>query len=40
MPLASVPLAAALFVIGFGQGLALPTLMRMVTGRVAPAVSG
>ncbi|WP_114810584.1 MFS transporter [Paraburkholderia kururiensis] len=40
MPLMSVPLAAALFVIGFGQGLALPTLMRMVTGRVAPALSG
>lgn len=40
MPLAPVPLAAALFVIGFGQGLALPTLMRMVTGRVAPALSG
>jgi MFS family permease len=29
-----------LFAIGFGQGLALPTLMRMVTGRVAPAYSG
>ncbi|MEE2978867.1 MAG: MFS transporter [Pseudomonadota bacterium] len=40
MLLASVPLAVALFVIGFGQGLALPTLMRMVTGRVAPALSG
>ncbi|MRS97096.1 MFS transporter [Ralstonia pickettii] len=40
MPLAPVPLAVALFVIGFGQGLALPTLMRMVTGRVAPALSG
>lgn len=38
--LASMPLAALLFVIGFGQGLALPTLMRMVTGRVAPAFSG
>jgi MFS family permease len=37
---APVPLAAILFVIGFGQGLALPTLMRMVTGRVAPAFSG
>lgn len=35
-----MPLAALLFVIGFGQGLALPTLMRMVTGRVAPAFSG
>lgn len=33
-------LAIILFVIGFGQGLALPTLMRMVTGRVAPAYSG
>lgn len=40
MPLAPIPLAVALFVIGFGQGLALPTLMRMVTGRVAPALSG
>ncbi|MDR6293116.1 MFS family permease [Inquilinus ginsengisoli] len=37
---APVPLAVLLFVIGFGQGLALPTLMRMVTGRVAPAFSG
>lgn len=37
---APVPLAAILFVIGFGQGLALPTLMAMVTGRVAPAFSG
>lgn len=40
MPLAAMPLAVVLFVIGFGQGLALPTLMRMVTGRVAPALSG
>lgn len=40
MPLAAAPLAVILFIIGFGQGLALPTLMRMVTGRVAPAVSG
>ncbi|GAB7537605.1 MFS transporter [Burkholderia sp. 3C] len=40
MPLAFAPLAIALFTIGFGQGLALPTLMRMVTGRVAPAMSG
>ncbi|GGC50611.1 MFS transporter [Chelatococcus reniformis] len=40
LPPASVPLAAILFVIGFGQGIALPTLMRMVTGRVAPAFSG
>lgn len=37
---APMPLAALLFIIGFGQGLALPTLMRMVTGRVAPAFSG
>ncbi|WP_229491538.1 MFS transporter [Massilia sp. HP4] len=36
----SVPLAAILFVIGFGQGLSLPPLMRMITGRVAPAFSG
>ncbi|KAA0015546.1 MFS transporter [Salinicola corii] len=40
MPLAFVPLAVLLFTIGFGQGLALPTLMRMVTSRVAPAFSG
>lgn len=33
-------LAPILFSIGFGQGLALPTLMRMVTGRVAPEYSG
>lgn len=33
-------LAFILFVIGFGQGLAMPTLMRMITGRVAPAHSG
>lgn len=37
---APVPLAAILFVVGFGQGVALPTLMRMVIGRVAPALSG
>ncbi len=37
---APLPLTAVLFVIGFGQGVALPTLMRMVTGRVAPALSG
>jgi len=37
---ASVPLAAVLFVIGFGQGLGMPTLMRMITGRVAPAFAG
>lgn len=35
-----LPLAIVLFLIGFGQGLALPTLMRMITGRVAPAYSG
>ncbi|MFP3497434.1 MFS transporter [Pseudomonas sp. SIMBA_059] len=33
-------LAAILLLIGLGQGLALPTLMRMVTGRVAPAYAG
>jgi MFS family permease len=37
---ASFPLGAILFTIGFGQGLALPTLMRMITGRVAPAYAG
>lgn len=37
---ASGALAALLFAIGFGQGLGLPTLMRMITGRVAPALSG
>jgi MFS family permease len=37
---ASMPLAALLFFIGFGQGLGLPTLMRMITSRVAPAYSG
>lgn len=37
---APMPLAALLFMIGFGQGLALPTLMRMVTRRCAPAFSG
>lgn len=37
---AALPLAVSLFLIGFGQGLALPTLMRMITGRVAPAYSG
>ena len=36
----SVPLATMLFLIGFGQGLALPVLMRMITGRVDPAFSG
>ncbi|MCT8165794.1 MFS transporter [Pseudomonas sp. HD6421] len=33
-------LALPLFLIGFGQGLALPTLMSMITSRVAPALSG
>lgn len=37
---ASTPLAVLLFCIGFGQGLGLPTLMKMITGRVAPAYSG
>jgi MFS family permease len=36
----SPPLAVLLFAIGFGQGLALPTLMKTITGRVAPAYSG
>jgi MFS family permease len=36
----SSALGAMLFMIGFGQGLGLPTLMRMITGRVAPAYSG
>jgi MFS family permease len=36
-PLLLVPI---LFSIGFGQGIAMPSLMRMVTGRVAPAYSG
>ncbi|MEH8568971.1 MFS transporter [Klebsiella quasipneumoniae subsp. quasipneumoniae] len=34
------PLALLLFVTGLGQGLAMPTLVRMVTGRVAPEFSG
>jgi len=33
-------LAAILFVIGFGQGLGFPALMRMITGRVAAPFSG
>lgn len=33
-------LTVILFLIGLGQGLGLPTLMRMVTGRVAPAYAG
>ncbi|THC45304.1 MFS transporter [Massilia sp. Mn16-1_5] len=37
---ASGPLAVLLFAIGFGQGLGIPTLMRMITGRVAPAYAG
>ncbi|HIH9318888.1 TPA: MFS transporter, partial [Enterobacter ludwigii] len=35
-----LPLAVLLFITGLGQGLAMPTLVRMVTGRVAPAFSG
>lgn len=35
-----LPLALLLFVTGLGQGLAMPTLVRMVTGRVAPELSG
>lgn len=37
---AATPLAVLLFCIGYGQGLALPTLMKMITGRVPPAYSG
>ena len=37
---ASRQLAVLLFLIGFGQGLGLPTLMTMITGRVAPAHAG
>jgi hypothetical protein len=37
---ASAPLAVLLFFIGFGLGLAMPTLMKIITGRVAPAYSG
>ncbi|WP_449632087.1 MFS transporter [Rahnella aceris] len=37
---AILPLAMLLFVTGLGQGLAMPTLVRMVTGRVAPQFSG
>ncbi|ELY2040240.1 MFS transporter [Enterobacter ludwigii] len=37
---AMLPLAVLLFITGLGQGLAMPTLVRMVTGRVAPAFSG
>ena len=39
-PPALLPLAVLLFVTGLGQGLAMPTLVRMVTGRVAPEFSG
>ncbi|WP_243079550.1 MFS transporter [Pantoea sp. MQR6] len=39
-PPAMLPLAVLLFVTGLGQGLAMPTLVRMVTGRVAPQFSG
>lgn len=35
-----LPLAVLLFITGLGQGLAMPTLVRMVTGRVAPLFSG
>jgi len=37
---AMLPLAMLLFLTGLGQGLAMPTLVRMVTGRVAPQFSG
>ncbi|MEF3110727.1 MFS transporter [Raoultella sp. WB_B2P2-3] len=40
IPPAALSLSAALFIIGFGQGLALPTLMHIITGRVAPAYAG
>ncbi len=39
-PPGMLPLAALLFVTGMGQGLAMPTLVRMVTGQVAPPFSG
>lgn len=39
-PPAMLLLAALLFVTGRGQGLAMPTLVRMVTGRIAPQFSG
>lgn len=38
-PPAMLLLAALLFVTGLGQGLAMPTLVRMVTSRVAPQLS-
>lgn len=37
---AMLPLAALLFLTGLGQGLAMPTLVRMVTGQVAAPFSG
>ncbi|RLK45696.1 MFS transporter [Cupriavidus plantarum] len=37
---APLAVAAALFGIGFGQGLALPTLVRSITQRVSPAYAG
>ena len=39
-PLARPTLGFILFLIGFGQGVGMPTLMRMITGRVAPSYSG
>ncbi|MGH1559908.1 hypothetical protein ACRAWD_23935 [Caulobacter segnis] len=43
-PISAAPapalLSPVLWAIGFGQGLGLPTLMRMVTERVSPALSG
>ncbi|MGP4128259.1 hypothetical protein OJE16_00015 [Pantoea tagorei] len=39
-PPVMLPLALLLFATGLGQGLAMPTLVRMVTGQVAPAFSG
>lgn len=39
-PPAMLPLTVLLFATGLGQGLAMPTLVRMVTGRAAPAFSG
>jgi len=39
-PPTMLSLAALLFVTGLGQGLAMPTLVRMVTGQVAPQFSG
>jgi len=39
-PPAMLSLALLLFATGLGQGLAMPTLVRMVTGQVAPPFSG